>query len=557
MRLRVASGGLCRVAGEELLGRTIPPFASSNGGAWTLWWHDLPSVLRGVRPEVDSESAKNYRRAVFGYKKRVAAIHDAELGVELSGFSEDKVPRSYQARAAQAIHGARRLLLADSVGMGKTLSAWAARELILRDDPTARTVVVCPSGLKYQWLSEAASYSTDVVNLIAVDGTKGRRERMYRAFVKRPASVLIMNYELLLHDCMRLESVFDAARYVIADEASRIKTRTTKTAKLLKRLTKRVMWRVAVTATPIEVGCENLHSIIEWLDPKLLGTRKLFDAMYVRSVMIRTRNGRRFPKVIGYKNLSHLKRRVRCVMLRRRPSDVGEEMPEVSSQEVLLDFDAKHRALYDKAREGCREKLKASPAGPMVAVLDAKKACLSPIMVKGGRGKGEKTRAIVEMLTTEAADEQALVFVESLAKRYLLSELEPALRKAGVKLAVVTGDTSNEERSRIRGAFNSGTVRVLAMDSVGTYGLNLPCGLVLNADLPWNPAKLEQRVGRARRMASGVKHVRVVNFVMRDSVEQRVMRRLLGRRTLADTLIGESDMTPISKMSASDWGEML
>jgi SNF2 family DNA or RNA helicase len=557
MRLRVAPGGLCRVVGEELLGRTIPPFAVSSGGMWTLWWHDLPSVLRGVLPEVDEESAKNYRRAVFGYKKRVAAIHDDDLRSELSGFSADKTPRPYQARAAQAIHGARRLLLADSVGMGKTLSTWAARELILRDDPRARTVIVCPSGLKYQWLTEAEAYSSDMARLLVVSGTSRQRARVYGNFVKRPASVLIMNYELLRYDCSALRPVFDATRYVIADEASRIKTRTTKTAKLLKKLTSGVRWRVAVTATPIEVGCENLHSIVEWLDPRLLGTRKMFDEMYVRKIMIRTRAGRRFPKVVGYKNLSHLKRRVRCVMLRRRPSDVGEDMPEVSSQDVLLDFDEKHRVLYEKAREGCREKLRSSPAGPMVATLDAKKACLSPIMVKGGRGQGEKTRAIVEMLTTEAADEQALVFVESLAKRYLTDELVPAIVKAGVKLGLVTGDTSNSERASLRTAFNSKLIRVLAMDSVGTYGLNLPCGLVLNADLPWNPAKLEQRIGRARRMAAGVKHVRVVNFVMRDSVEQRVLRRLLGRKTLADTLVGDSGISLLETMSSTDWEEML
>jgi SNF2 family DNA or RNA helicase len=542
----------------ELLGRTVPPFVRVVSGTWSLWWDDVPKIVRGHDVSISDESKRNYRDAVAKYKARVAALHDDPLDVGFKQFDDAYVPREYQARGSQGIHGGHKVLLADSCGLGKTLGAWGARELILRDAAGAKTVIVCPSGLKYQWANEVAGYSKKPVrHMYVVDGGKSHRMRMYHRYITKSESVLILNYDILWRDVKELSTVFSVATYVIADEASKIKTRSTKTAKILKSLTRGVRWKVAITATPIEVGCENLHSIVEWLDPTLLGSKAMFDELYVRKVMIRCRNGRRFPKVIGYKNLNHLRRRIKCVMLRRRLSDVGSELPPVIPSDVLLDFDPKHRAAYDEARDGCREKLKDNAAGPMVAVLDAKRACLSPMMVEGHSGVGAKTTAIVDLLAYEAADEKALVFVESQGKRYMKKELVPALKKAGVKVAEITGDTSDAKREGIKAGFNSGAVRVLVMDGVGTYGLNLPCSLVVNADLPWNPAMLEQRIGRARRMSSGIKHVRVVNYMMRDSVEQKVLKRLFGRSTLAEAIVGESDILSLDRISSKEWGKML
>jgi SNF2 family DNA or RNA helicase len=510
-----------------------------------------------VRFRASDESRENYGRARAVHGRLVEAVHGPPADDwRAEGVAADYEPRPYQLRAALAAHGAERLLLADSVGLGKTLSAYLLRERVRADSPGVRTLVVCPAGLKLQWRSEFFWYSDGRVQPLVAEGGPAKRERRYAEFRRRPGAVLCANYELLLRDA-GLASVFAAADIVVADEASRFKTCGTKTAKRLKALSDDggVRWRLALTATPIEVGCKDLYSIVEWLDPALFGPRMLFDKLYVERIEIRPRRGGRFWKIVGYKNTDHLARRVRPRMLRRTPEDVGEQMPDVVAVVEWLDLPGPQREAYEAARSGALRQI-SDGARPMVAALDAVRACLSPSLVAGRSGKGVKTGRIVDVLATEAAGERALVFTHS--RQYIERELLPALADAGIRASAITGGASQRARDADQAAFCGGDLRVLVVDSAGTHGLNLPCGLVLNADFPWTQAQLEQRVGRARRMGTGVERVRVLNLLARDTVEERVLARLLGRRRLSEVVVGRSAMNAIDRrLTADDWRAIL
>jgi SNF2 family DNA or RNA helicase len=561
MWVRVRPDGLCYVAGDRRKGAKLPAVAwartSADGRPYAqCYWDDLPAVRACFEGglSIDDESKANYKAKVEEAHQLAAALSPAGAEPPTIHTADKYRPRQYQAAAAVALVRAKRVLLADSVGLGKTLASFCARQLLKAAHKELRTVVLCPCSIKWQWAGELRAYSGKTVKPIIVDGPSAKRGRLYESYKRSRAGVLIMNYELLRHDEPWLEAVFAATRLVVADEASRFKTRSTKTARLLKALTADVQYKLALTATPLETSCENLYSIMEWVDPSVFCQAQMFNRLYLVTRDLKLRTGRVVRKVVGYRNLDHMRRRVGRRCLRRRPEDVGEQLPAVVAQIRWVDLPKAQRAAYERAKEGCRDKLRGNPAQPMVAVLDAVRACLSQRLV-GGKGTGVKTADVVDLLTTEAAGERALVFTAS--RRYIEGELLPSLKKEGVDCAAIVGDMGAEAREARRSLFVAGGLRVLVLDAAGEYGLNLPCGLVVNLDLPWNPAKLAQRVGRARRMDSREARVRVVNVLARGTVEERALARVYKRRDLADVIVGAADMDPVGKLTADDVGEML
>jgi len=470
---------------------------------------------------------------------------DVDLGLDVSScFAEAYKPLPYQLVAGQRGYTLGTILNAFSVGMGKTLSSWITHEIIRRENGRCKTVVLCPSTLKKQWKAELSAYTDGRVKARIIDGTPAERRRVYDKFVEvRGTCIIALNYELLLRDAEALAAVFNAADYVIADEASRLKSRTTKTTKLVKKLTKNVPWRCALTATPIEVGIENLYSILEWLDPRMLGTLTLYRGCYTKCIWLKLRNGRKIPKITGYKNLDDLRRRTEPRRFRLRPKDVGVQMPEIRAQVAWVDMGDDQQLAYENARAGALRGLEEdADVNPMVLVGDAIRACLSPSIV-GASGLGAKTEYVCDQLVNEAPDEKALVFCES--KKYLVGEVLPEFKRAGIKAQIICGDTSLDERRALQRAFNAGTIRVLCGTSAMERGLNLPCGLVYDLDLAWNPSRLIQRAGRARRLKSEHDHVRVINVLTRNTIEDRVLGRVLGRRTLSEAIVGADESDPV------------
>ena len=273
MWVRVKPDGLCYVAGDRRKGAQLPAVAwartSTDGRPYVqCYWDDLPAVRACFDGDVsiDDESRANYKANV-DESRRLAAALSPDSGCCDVSTAAKYTPRPYQLAAARAAVEAERMLLADSVGLGKTLSSFCTRQLLKHQAVDTRTVVLCPCSIKWQWAGELRAYSGGTVRAIIVDGTSGQRGAQYERYKRSGAGVLIMNYELLRHDEAWLEGVFAATRLVIADEASRFKTRGTKTAKLLKALTAGVRYKLALTATPLETSCENLYSIMEWVDP--------------------------------------------------------------------------------------------------------------------------------------------------------------------------------------------------------------------------------------------------------------------------------------------------
>ena len=225
------------------------------------------------------------------------------------------------------------------MGAGKTPTTLSALEALFDSDDISRALIVVPASLKYQWLSEIKRFCSDgntSYKAVVIDGPPKGREALWRAAVS--ARYIIVNPELLQRDMAYLGKVRVEA--IVIDEATMIKSRTTKRSRFLKQLGKRAMYRFALTGQPIENRPEELFSIMEFVDPSVLGKFNLFDDTFI----VRDHWG----KPSRYRNLHILKSSLSDVMIRKTREDIQDQLPTVINKVIPVSFDPAGASAYQK-----------------------------------------------------------------------------------------------------------------------------------------------------------------------------------------------------------------
>jgi superfamily II DNA or RNA helicase len=441
----------------------------------------------------------------------------------------------YQREGMLHLAFGERTLLADEMGLGKTVQAIAACELLARRKGIERVLVVCPASLKAEWEEQIARFTDRPVR--SVFGARPARLLAYR----EPRFFNIVNYEQVLGDAPDMNEIL-RPDVVVLDEAQRIKNWQIKTARRVKSL--RAPYAFVLTGTPVENRIDELYSIVQYLDPELVGPLFRFN----RDFYELDERGR----PVDYKNLAELRRRLQPVMLRRRKADVESELPgrtvktyfvpmveeqklryeDYSKQAAMLLAQAKRRPLTPKEFDrlqmllACMRMICDTPA-----ILDP--TCrVSP--------KLEELEGILSDLLEEP-ERKIIVFSEWERMLELVRELAAEL---GVEVAWHTGSVPQKRRRAeiVRFKQDPACRLFLSTDS-GSVGLNLQvASAVVNVDLPWNPAKLEQRIARAWRK-NQTRSVTVVNLVCEDSIEHQILHLLGHKQALADGVLdGQGDL---------------
>ena len=237
----------------------------------------------------------------------------------------------YQREGMLHLAFGERALLADDMGLGKTIQAIAATELLRRLHGVARVLVVCPASLKGEWQEQIARFSGAATLLVT-----GRRPARLAQYAQ-PGFFTVVNYEQVVIDAADINRTL-RPDIVILDEAQRIKNWHTKTARAVKSLAS--PYAFVLTGTPIENRIDEIYSIVQYLDPGLLGPLFRFN----RDFYDLDERGR----PIGYKNLDELMRRLQSVMLRRRKRDVETELPGRTVTNYLVGMADEQRLRYDE-----------------------------------------------------------------------------------------------------------------------------------------------------------------------------------------------------------------
>ncbi|HVW25630.1 MAG TPA: DEAD/DEAH box helicase [Polyangiaceae bacterium] len=432
---------------------------------------------------------------------------------------------SYQETGAAHLAAAGRALLADDMGLGKTIQAIAACELLCARGEATRVLVVTCASLKHQWQHEIERFTGE--RAVVVRG--GRPER--RTAFESDARYKIVNYELTWHELAQLKNL--DADIVVYDEAQRAKNFRTKTAATLRAIPSRFAF--VLTGTPVENRLDDLYSLLQLVDPTLLEPLWRFNLEFARQ------NDR--GRIVGYKNLHALRERISNVVLRRRKEDVLAELPPLTEQTRYTRLTPEQADLEMGYRKNAAMLMQIAERRPltkgeqqqlMMALLKARQACNAVELcnpksrVKASPKLDELEALLGEVLGQGSA--KVLVFSEWVE---MLKLCATRLDRLHVGYAMLHGGIPTDRRPALLDRFrDQDDVRVLLSTEAGGVGLNLQvASYVVHLDLPWNPARLDQRTSRAHRMGQ-TRGVTVTYLCAEDGIERGIEGTLVAKRAV-------------------------
>lgn len=477
-------------------------------------------------------------------RDRVVSRRDYEAGVAagMHPAHETLLPLfPYQREGMLHLAFTERALLADEMGLGKTIQAVAACALLHRLGKARRVLIVTPASLKTEWEEQIRRFS--LLPLRLVYGSRAARVRLYDDPV--PPFFTIANYEQIVADSLDLNERL-LPDIVVLDEAQRIKNWSTRTAQAVKRLRSR--YAFVLTGTPIENRIDELHSLVDFLDPALLGPHFRFN----RDFYTFDDNGR--PE--GYQNLDRLRERVRPILLRRRKAEVETELPDRTDRNLFVPLTPDMQGEYDGYEKSVAElvqKAQRRPLTPeeqdllMILMNMMRMICDTPAIIKNNPCRDcPKLDELARVLDEVLADPDVKVIVFS-EWEGMLARVREHAEAYDIGYAWHTGSVPQQRRRAEILAFRQDPeCRLFLSTDSGGVGLNLQhASVVINCDLPWNPAKLEQRIARAWRK-NQLRPVTVVNLIAEKTIEHSMLGSLANKQELAaGVLDGIGDLTKV------------
>jgi SNF2 family DNA or RNA helicase len=481
-------------------------------------------VLLSALPAADTDAAfEQARRQLLNFE----GIRAADAPAGFIGTL-----RPYQREGLGWLHFLREFALggclADDMGLGKTVQVLALLES-RRAEGAGTSLVVVPRSLVFNWEQEAARF-TPQMRLLVHRGA----DRARHAQALRDHDLVITTYGTLRRDVTMLRDLeFD---YAVLDEAQSIKNAATESAKAARLI--RARHRLAMSGTPIENRLQELWSLLDFLNPGMLGKGSVVASL----AKVGDGASREESRAL-------LARAVRPCILRRTKAQVAPELPERLEQTLVVDLSAKERALYDELRDHYRNSLLGRIRGikgdglgkermhVLEALLRLRQAACHPGLVDPARRNDSSSK--VDMLLSrvqEATEEghKVLVFSQFTS---LLSIVRTQFDAAGITYEYLDGDT--KDRQRVVEHFQEDPdCRVFLISlKAGGLGLNLTAAeYVFLLDPWWNPAVEAQAIDRAHRIGQ-TRRVFASRLIARDTVEEKVLALQEGKRDLADAII--------------------
>ena len=456
----------------------------------------------------------------------------------LSGPGLAFTPFDYQLQTAQTVlrRMRGRAILADEVGLGKTIEAGLVLSELRMRGMASRALVLTPAGLVGQWREE-------LERKFGLPTCVARGPDWARA---GEGAIVLASIATARREPARASLVADAWDVIVVDEAHRLRSARSASGRLARSLTSRYL--LLLTATPVENRLQDLYELVNLVAPGLLGTPAEFRRAHTE------------PRAAGAgpalpRNVAALRARTREVMVRHRRGEVALMLPQRLAETVLVIPNADEAQLYARIVTRVRATARQSPAQHRLALraltrlAGSSPAAVAPTLAKVGwrdlsgqasaiRGTA-KTAALLGRLRPHVdAAEKIVVFT---AFRQTLDTLVDAVGDAGIPTAVYHGSLSRADKEKAITAFRDEVPVLLTTESAGE-GRNLQfCHVMVNLDLPWNPMQIEQRLGRIHRIGQ-VHEVLLTNLVAQGTIEQRVLHVLEAKINLFELVVGELDM---------------
>ena len=410
--------------------------------------------------------------------------------------------------------------LADDMGLGKTVQLIA---LLLKRASEGPSLVVAPASVCVNWLREIERFAPSL-HPVTLWGARPLPEKVGKG------DVVVASYGLLVSRAEDFGRI--AWNGVVLDEAQAVKNAATQRAHVAKSL--RANFRVAATGTPVENRLAEFWSIFSFLNPRLLGTQKEFEARFTEA---------------GFAT-APLKRLVEPFVLRRLKRDVLKELPEKTEITLRVELGEEERAAYEACRKDSLESLKANNltgdhASILAALSRLRRFCCHPSLVFPDQSRSAKLDAVLELLEDlREAGHRALVFSQFTDYLAIVRE---AVEGRGWTYRYLDGSTPSAERAEAVDAFQRGDGDFFLISlKAGGVGLNLTAAnFVLLLDPWWNPAVEDQAADRAHRIGQKLP-VTVYRVVAADTVEERILDMHGDKRAVSEDLLESAHGVPLT-----------
>jgi len=424
-----------------------------------------------------------------------------------------------------------RILLADDMGLGKTIQAIAAFTLFINFFDVTRILIICPTSLKYQWKKEIQKFSDN--NALVIEGLIHKRKELYHS----DDQIKIISYGAAKNDVELIKNW--SPQLVILDEAQRIKNWKTKAAQAIKRID--TEYAIVITGTPLENRIDELHSIVEFIDRYKLGP--LYKFLHQHQLL--DKNG----KLKGYKNLRVINKTLEDVLLRRTKKEIADQLPNRVDKNFFVELTPEQKTDHDAYYDGVSRLvnnwmrngfLSEEERTKLLSLLSCMRmVCDSTYILDSNTNFGTKIEEITRLVEeiAEMPDNKIVIFSQW---KKMFELLIKELKKRNISHVYLNGDVSASHRKIIIERFQGDPeLKVFLSTDAGGVGVNLQSANVLiNMDLPWNPAVLEQRIGRIYRLGQK-KHINVFNFVAKSSIEHRILYLLDFKKSVFTGVIEE------------------
>ncbi|PLS15272.1 ATP-dependent helicase [Bacillus sp. M6-12] len=500
--------------------------------------HSDPSWGDGFLSKVENDGPwgnwELYKLAVHVEKQLVIPEFG---GLQAPKYLSGLKPLPHQLEAARQVveNMNGKAILADEVGLGKTIEAGLILKEYMIRGLVKKVLILVPASLVTQWTFEMNSK-------FFIPAVAQKKSYGWEAYDVIVSSIDTAKREP--HRSIIFEQEYD---FVIIDEAHKLKNNKTKNYEFVQCLKKKFC--LLLTATPIQNRVDEIFHLVSLLKPGHLGNAALFSEKFKGK-------GR---NVIDDK---HLKELVNTVMIRNRRADTGIEWTKRHVETIIIDFSPSERVLYDAVsayrpysedavgagfssmtlqREACSSRdavfftlknMYEKAENPTQEFDDKLQHLISLVNAVERNTKAEKTLELIQKI-----NDKVIIFTEYRATQ---TYLQWYLKQNGITSVPFRGGFKRGKKDWMKDLFQ-GNIQVLIATEAGGEGINLQfCNHLINFDLPWNPMRLEQRIGRVHRLGQE-KDVMIYNFATRDTVEEHILKLLYEKINLFEKVVGELD----------------
>jgi len=446
--------------------------------------------------------------------------------------------RKHQRVGVAWLYLKKRALLADTMGAGKTTTVGGLIALLLETGELpqkGRVIIVPRSPALMQWYTELLRMMPNL-NVVVATGTKTQRSNLY----VQSWDVLLIGPEMIRNDQDALSRFPLAA--LVTDDIDPLRNDTTDTSICLDSLGRKADRYVIVSGTPLQKRLPEIYNILDGVGGEMIfGSLDQFMSRYVRSELVTEYNVKDHRqetkrKIVGYRNLNDLKRRMAPLVLRRTAADLDDiTLPTINSDDIFLKLYPSQQKRYDDLRREVVRLLKEGGeeiekhVNALSKIHYGAAICAGLAALDGPEfdapGTSVKLDWIMEKIGEDGdlGEEKVVIFANL---KNTVRALQDRLRTEGIGFVTVWGEEANKsKRAESQERFwQDPKCRVLIGTRAIEQSLNLQVARhLINVDMILNPARMEQLAGRIRRDGSAYQHVFVHNLLAADTQEQRYM----------------------------------